>query len=472
MATDFKLPELGENIESGDIVSVMVKEGDTIRANQGVVEIETDKAVVEVPCSIAGKVSKIHVKPGQTVKVGEPLLSLDAASAAASPGAKPAAPAAKAPAPAAKPAAPAAKAPAPAAKAAAPAAKAPAPQTPASPKSAPAKPAAPQTTAAVAEVEQAAPSTGNGHAAAPHDHLAHPAGPAVRRLARELGVDLGRVTGTGEGGRIVKEDVVAAVRQATAAAPPAGGANGRSNDPNGDGWGKVRREPMPKIRKTIAVNLAKSAATIPHVTNFDDADVTELEKMRKLTAAQYAESGIKLTMLAFVMKAISHSLKAHPTINATIDMDSGEIIYKEYVSIGVAVDAPRGLIVPVMRHVDQLSIPQIAQSISTLAEKAKASQFGIDDLRGGSFTISNMGSVGGVYSTPIINPPEVAILLVGRARKLPVVLEDQDDRIVPRLMLPLSLSYDHRLVDGATAARFLNEVIGYLEQPGRLLLAP
>ena len=459
MATEFKLPELGENIASGDIVSVLVKEGETIRVNQGVVEIETDKAVVEVPCSIAGRVTKIHVKPGQTVKVGEPMLTLEAGAAAAAPVAKPTAPAPKSAAPA-KP-----QAAVPAKPAAAPA---------------PAKSKAPSVAAlaeAAVEAEEqedfGKAGSGNGQSAGPHDHVAHPAGPAVRRLARELGVDLGRVAGTGDGGRITKEDVMAAVRQATAVAPaPTGLVPGRAAAPNSDGWGTVRREPMPKIRKTIAVNLAKSSATIPHVTNFDDADVTELEKMRKLTAAQYADSGLKLTMLAFVIKAISHSLKAHPTINASIDMDGGEILYKEYVNIGVAVDAPRGLIVPVMRNVDKLSIPQIAQQISTLAEKAKAGQFAIDDLRGGSFTISNMGSVGGTYSTPIINSPEVAILLVGRARKMPVVLEDQDDKVAVRLMLPLSLSYDHRLVDGATAARFLNEVIGYLEVPGRLLLAP
>ena len=469
MATEFKLPELGENIAAGDIVTVLVKEGDTVRANQGVVEIETDKAVVEVPCSIAGRVTKIHVKPGQTVKVGEAVLTIEAGATAAAPAAKPAAPAPKATTPAKPQAAPAPAKPQPAPGAAKPV-PTPAPATAKAPSVATLAQAAIE-----AEEEQDAPHRegGNGHSSGPHDHVAHPAGPAVRRLARELGVDLGRVVGTGDGGRITKEDVLAAVRQATSA-PPAttGAAPGRAVSPTSDNWGPVRREPMPKIRKTIAVNMAKSSSTIPHVTNFDDADVTELEKMRKLTAAQYADSDLKLTMLAFVIKAISHSLKAHPTINASIDMDGGEILYKEYVNIGVAVDAPRGLIVPVMRNVDKLSIPQIAQQISTLAEKAKAGQFAIDDLRGGSFTISNMGSVGGTYSTPIINPPEVAILLVGRARKMPVVLEDQDDKIAVRLMLPLSLSYDHRLVDGATAARFLNEVIGYLEVPGRLLLAP
>ena len=182
-----------------------------------------------------------------------------------------------------------------------------------------------------------------------------------------------------------------------------------------------------------------------------------------------AGSNAKLTSLVFVMKAVALALKQHPLLNASLDMESGEIIYKDYVNLGIAVDTPRGLVVPVVRDVDKLTIPHIAQSLTTLSEKAKATQYTLDDLRGGSFTISNLGSIGGTYSTPIINYPEVAVLLVGRSRKMPVVVED---RIEPRLMMPLSLSYDHRLVDGAAAARFLNEVIDYLQSPGRLLLAP
>jgi pyruvate/2-oxoglutarate dehydrogenase complex dihydrolipoamide acyltransferase (E2) component len=208
--------------------------------------------------------------------------------------------------------------------------------------------------------------------------------------------------------------------------------------------------------------------TIPHLTNFDDADVTELEHLRKASAAEYAKSNLKLTALAFVIKAVSLSLRQHPTVNASIDTEKGEIVYKDYVNVGLAVDTPRGLVVPVLRDCDQLSIPQIAQAIADTAEKAKSSQYGIEDLRGGTFTISNLGAVGGAYSTPIINWPEVAILLLGRSRKMPVIHED---KIESRLMMPLSLSYDHRIIDGAMAARFLNEVIGYLESPGRLLLA-
>jgi pyruvate dehydrogenase E2 component (dihydrolipoamide acetyltransferase) len=289
----------------------------------------------------------------------------------------------------------------------------------------------------------------------------------VRRLARELGVDLGRVRGSGPAGRIVREDVIAAVRHASASSPgsrtrPDSGATER------DDWGPIRREQMSRMRKTIAANMVRSVTTIPHLTNFDDADVTELERLRKASAPEYAKNNLKLTALSFVIKAVSLSLKQHPAINATIDPEKGEIVYKEYVNVGLAVDTPRGLVVPVLRDCDQMSIPQIAQAIADTAEKAKNAQYGIEDLRGGTFTISNLGAVGGTYSTPIINWPEVAILLLGRSRKLPIVHED---RVEPRLMMPLSLSYDHRLVDGAMAARFLNEVIGYLESPGRLLLA-
>jgi len=245
-------------------------------------------------------------------------------------------------------------------------------------------------------------------------------------------------------------------------------AGGEAAGSDRDEWGPIRREQMSRMRKTIAANMVRSVQEIPHLTNFDDADVTELEQLRKASAAEYAKNKLKLTALAFVIKAVSLSLREHPVVNASVDVAKGEITFKEYVSIGVAVDTPRGLVVPVLRGCDRMSIPQIAHALAETADKAKAAQYTIEDLRGGTFTISNLGAVGGTYSTPIINWPEVAILLVGRSRQMPVV---RDGRIEPRLMMPLSLSYDHRLVDGAMAARFLNEVIGYLESPGRLLLA-
>ncbi len=287
---------------------------------------------------------------------------------------------------------------------------------------------------------------------------------------RELGVNLARVRGTGPNGRITREDVIDAVRHANAIAAKSPAREPLDGQEEQDSYGIIRREAMSKIRKTIATNMVRSATTIPHLTNFDDADITELERLRKESAASYASSGIKLTSLSFVLKAIALALKQHSTLNASVDMDGGEIIYKQYVNLGVAVDTDRGLIVPVLRNADGLSIPQIAQGIQALAEKVRDGKQTLDDLRGGTFTISNLGAVGGQYSTPIINHPEVAILLIGRSRKMAVVTAD--DKIEPRLMMPLSLSYDHRIVDGAAASRFLNEVIGYLESPGRLLLAP
>jgi pyruvate dehydrogenase E2 component (dihydrolipoamide acetyltransferase) len=238
-------------------------------------------------------------------------------------------------------------------------------------------------------------------------------------------------------------------------------------EPGRDNWGDIRREKMTKIRRTIAAQMAKSAATIPHVTNFDDADITDLEHLRKNVPEGYLGQGVKLTTLPFVLRAVGLALLKHPTLNASLDDEQQEIVYKQYVNLGVAVDTPRGLVVPVLRNADRLSIPQIAKELGTLSQKARDASFSIEEIRGGSFTISNMGAVGGAYSTPIINHPEVAILLVGRARWMPV---SRESIIESRFMLPLSLSYDHRLVDGAAAARFLNEVISFLQNPGTLLL--
>jgi len=433
MATPFTLPDLGENINSGDVVSVFVSKGDLLSPGQAVIEVETDKAVIEVPCPPGGRVAEVLVKKGDTVQVGQPLVTLESADAAAAP--QPAAAAAQ---PAsAEPAEPAAAAPS---------------QPPVAAQPAP-RPAVEQTAAATAVVEE------------PASVSVEPAGPAVRRLARELGVNLGLLSGSGPGGRILREDVVAAVREGGRGSA-AGTAAAASSDR--DDWGPVRREAMSRMRRTIAANMVRSVSTIPHLTNFDDADVTELERLRKASSKEYADSGIKLTALSFVIKAVSLSLRQHPGVNASVDMEAGELIYKDYVNVGLAVDTPRGLVVPVLREVDQRSIPQIARMITDTAAKAKDADYAVDDLRGGTFTVSNLGAVGGSYSTPIINWPEVAILLVGRSRWMPMV---HDDTIEPRLMMPLSLSYDHRVIDGAMAARFLNEVIGYLESPGRLLLA-
>ena len=439
MATEFTLPDLGENITSGDVVSVLVKVGDVVSPGQAVLEVETDKAVIEVPCPPGGVIQEVLVKKGETVNVGQALMSLSSSESQPE---------------TAKPAAP----------------------SPVTESVAAAKPspvvetnetvAVAQSVAAAQPPAPVAASNGEATNNTLASDVINPAGPAVRRLARELGVDLGRVSGSGPSGRIVREDVVAAVRRAGGQA----GSNSRTVRSGGeqDDWGPIHREKMSRMRKTIATNMVRSVATIPHLTNFDDADVTELERLRKDSATEYAKSDVKLTALAFVIKAVSLSLKQHPSVNSAVDMEKGELVYKDYVNIGLAVDTSRGLVVPVLRDCDQQSIPQIAQEIAKTAEKAKNAQYGVEDLRGGTFTISNLGAIGGTYSTPIINHPEVAILLLGRSRKLPIVYED---RVEPRLMMPLSLSYDHRVIDGAMAARFLKEVIGYLESPGRLLLA-
>ncbi len=432
MDVDFKLPELGENITSGDVVSVLVREGDVIAGNQGVVELETDKAVVEIPCPHAGKIVKVHVTKGQTIKVGQSVLSVEAEEAA-------------------KP------------QAAAPASIAESPHPSPLPKGEGTRTPSPLPTnlrsAAGAGTEQTA-----------------PAGPEARRLARELGVDLSRVQGSGKGGRITAEDVRAAVHVAEDPHPSPLPTNLRSvpgegpiaSDEQGqDAYGPVHRERLSKIRRTIAAQMVKSAGTIPHVTNFDDADVTDLEHMRKTIPSASLGPTVKLTALPFVMKAVALALRQHSVLNASLDDEKEEIIYKQYVNLGVAVDTPRGLVVPVMRNVDQMGVVQIAGELTLLAARARSAEFTVDELRGGTFTISNLGAVGGVYSTPIINHPEVAILLLGRSRWLP---GDHEGTIERRLMMPLSLSYDHRVVDGGAAARFLNDVIDYLQSPGKLLL--
>lgn len=450
------MPNLGENVESGDIISVLVQEGDEISAEQGVVEVETGKAVVEVPSTHAGKILKIHVKKGDKVPVGTAILSMEAVASKTEP-AK--AGAAAKPAASAKP--PTAPPPQPAV------ASRPAAVTRSSPPPAPpAERPASRITAPVAE-------EANGHGLE-----ASPAAPATRRLARELGVDLSRIPGTGPGGRITREDVMTAVREANNSAPTAPAAGPAAVRPgpavaggkaDRDAFGPIQRVPLTKIRQVIAANMARSHNTIPHVTNFDDADITELERIRKGSMADFVGKNVKLTTMAFILKAVAHALKQHPAINAALDLEQNEAVYKDYVNLGVAVDTERGLVVPVIRDADRQTIPQIAQLLTGIAERARNNQITLDEMRGGTFTISNLGAIGGTYSTPIINFPEVAILLVGRSRQLPVVVED---KIVPRLMCPLSLSYDHRWVDGAIAARFLNEIKGYLEAPARLLLAP
>ena len=432
---DFILPQLGEGVESGDVLEILVEVGETITAGHDVIELETDKATIFVSSDVGGVIKAINCAEGDTIKPGQSVLTVDGAAAPA-PASEPA------PAPVEKPApAPEKPAPAPAAQAT----PTPAPPAPATPV-APAAPAAPAPPAA-----PVAKSSGAAVAA----------GPAIRRFAREVGVDLNAVTGTGQHGRIVREDVLKVVREGSARTV-AGGSSSATAGGQSDAFGPVHIEKMPKIRQTIARKMHESWTTCPRVTNFDDADVTALEQIRQNSKQEYAAGGIKLTTMPFLIKAVAMALKAHPVINASVDLEQGQIIYKDYVNVGIAVDTERGLVVPSLRSADTLGIPDIARQLGVMAENVRSNNFGIDDLRGGTFTISNLGAIGGTYSTPIINVPETAILLVGRSRKLPVVV---DDEVKIRLMMPLSLSYDHRLIDGGAAARFLNEVIGYLEAP-------
>jgi pyruvate dehydrogenase E2 component (dihydrolipoamide acetyltransferase) len=496
MATEIKLPSLGEGVESGDVLEIYVKVGDVVKLEQSLLELETDKATVSVPSPFAGKILSISIGEGQTVKVGQVIGTIEASGAAAPSVSAPTpeAPvktASSAPSPAApSPAAPSPAAPSPAATA--PANPVPAPTKPLVTPPAPPKPLAPEAPSGptVATSPVAGVSVGG-----PAEEVI-PAGPAVRRFAREAGVDLTGVHGSGEHGRITREDVMSIVRhqgQVLASKPAAGAATGavatgqatamsespakaaaskgieKPGTPATDDYGPIRVDRMTKIRKTIASQMDKSWSTVPRVVNFDDADVTELEAFRQSSKDDYASRGIKLTTMPFLIKAVATALRHHGALNAVIDTENEQIIYKDYVNLGIAVDTDRGLVVPTLKNADRMSIPDIAYALAELSNRVRNNDFAVSDLRGGTFTISNLGAIGGTYSTPIVNVPEVAILLVGRSRKLPMVMPD--DTIKPRLMMPLSLAYDHRLVDGATAARFLNDIIAYLEAPSRLLLA-
>ncbi len=502
MPTQKKQPNLGENVESGDVLSILVSEGDTVDAEQDLIELETEKATVPVPSPQAGKITKILVSEGDTIKVGAAFMEIEAEEAEEKPAKKKTEPPKEEKEESAK--APAKKKKKP--KAEEPDAEEPDVEEP-DPEEAEArsrkadveagdKELAEEPKAAKKETKKAkreeaeepdeeepepskavktkasksAPAgvterdvPGDGRASAA-------AGPAVRRLARQMGVDLRRVRPSGDGGRITADDIRAYVRETNeqvAATAPRGVTPPGS--PDTDEYGGVRIEKLSRMRQTIARTMIQSYTTIPQLTNFDDADVTELEDMREQSKADYADRGIRLTSLPFVIKATASALRRHPIVNASVDMESNQVIYKEYVHIGIAVDTERGLVVPVLRDADRKSISQIASEIDELAGAVRDGKFDLELLKGGTFTISNLGAIGGTYSTPLINPPQVAILLVGRTRTVPQIVEDT---VCPRLMMPLSITYDHRLVDGAAAGRFLNEVKSFLAAPGRLLLAP
>lgn len=451
---EFKLPDLGEGVHEGQIVSVLVKEGDTINEYQPMLEVETDKAAVEIPAPRTGRIAKLLCKPGQTVKVGEVLVQIDTGTAAPA-----AAPAAKAAAPAT----------APAKAASAPAARAPAPVVAAAntaPSHSHAAPAGSIATAHATAVATA-PVARTGPI---------PAAPVVRKMARELGVDLARVPGSGPNGRVMREDVERFAKGGGAisfggdSGARIGGATvsyAAEPLPDFSQYGPIRREQPSQIRKTIARQMSKAWHNVPRVTHCDSADVTELEKNRKDINKFLKEGQPKMTMTAIVIKAVATCLRSYPMLNCSWDATTEEVVYKDYVHMGIAVDTPRGLVVPVIRDADKKSLPQLARDLNDLAEKARTVKFEVNDLRGASFTITNVGALGGAFVTPMVNYPEVGILGLGRAALQAVCMDERT--IVPRLMLPLSLSFDHRICDGADAARFTRDVIGMLENPLRLI---
>ena len=492
---DFILPELGENVTAGDVLRVLVKPGDTIAKDQTVLELETDKATIEVPTSVGGRVTAVTVKTGDKVKVGQVVLSVEDgnASASAPPPKEKAEPKPEArPAPAgAVGANTAAKIPdggleqhaEGAKRAAAPAGRDKSGRKekidpPASPESADqdggvpverARPSAPAAAASnVVDISRGARSGGDASAAAGTSETPPaPAAPSVRRMARELGVEIEEVYGSGSDGRISTEDVKAHARQLVETAARGGEQAGAEPLPDFSRWGEVERQPMRGVRKKTAQHVAAAWRTIPHVTQNDLADVTALESLRKKYSKDAEAAGGNLTVTAIAVKVVAAALKTFPQFNASIDMATEEVILKKYVHVGVAVDTDRGLLVPIVRDADAKNIIQIAVEIAELSAKARAGKLTLQEMQGGCFSISNLGGIGGTSFTPIVNAPEVAILGISRARMQPVY---QDGQFVPRLMLPLSLSYDHRAIDGADGIRFLRWVIQALEQPFLLAL--
>jgi pyruvate dehydrogenase E2 component (dihydrolipoamide acetyltransferase) len=419
---DVKLPHLGEGADSGLVVNLFVKEGDQIARDQPILELENEKAVATIPSTAAGVVTKVYVKAGDKVSVGQKLIALsETGKAEAPPAATPKVPAAKT------------KTPAPA----------PAP-------------------AAVGEPEDAAaaePAEASGAEPA--------AAPSIRKLARELGLDLKRVRGSARGGRITLDDLRAHIQRlqsrpaGTAATSGAAPAKPVAEQVDFSKWGGVTKKPLSPLRQVISRRMTENWNTIPHVTQFDDADITGLLALRKKYIAAYEKKGARLTVTSFVLKAVVNALKLHPIFNSSLDEVAQEIVFKEYFHLGIAVDTEAGLIVPVIRDVDKKDLVQLSKELEELATKARDRKVTGDELKGGSFTISNQGGIGGAHFTPIVNKPQVAILGMGRGAMKAVVREN---KIEPRVLLPLGLSYDHRVIDGGAAARFIVDLVKAIEQ--------
>lgn len=453
MATEFKLPELGENIDSGVVTKLLVSVGDRIVNDQPVLELETDKAVIEVPSGVSGVVTQLFVKEGEKATVGQLILTVEPAAARPTVVPEVVKPASE-PSPDATEHA--------AGKRARPSVPAPEERIPTAPPRA--TPPEPIRAPAEANVVSLVPRV--EASAEPRPEPA-PAAPSVRRLARELGVDINQVTGSGPAGQITAEDVKEYVRQLMTGGLRAAGGPTLTAVPEYSRWGEIERAPMSSVRRKTAEHMASAWANIPHVTQHDQADITQLEQLRQRFAAKVQAAGGKLTVTAVLMKVVASALKRFPQFNASLDLSHQTIVYKKYIHIGVAVDTDRGLLVPVIRDVDRKNVVELSVELAAAAERARTKKTTLDELQGGTFTITNLGGIGGTAFTPIVNEPEVAILGVARARMEPVYINGGFE---PRLMLPLSLSYDHRLIDGADAARFLRWVAEALEQPFVLML--
>jgi pyruvate dehydrogenase E2 component (dihydrolipoamide acetyltransferase) len=422
---DVKLPKLGEGADSGVVVGIFVKEGDTIAKDQPILELENEKAVASIPSTAAGVVEKVFVKSGDRVSVGQRLLSLAGGGApAAEPAAKPAA-----------------------RKSSAKPAPAPEPEE---------EEPAPEPEAEAAEGDEAATPV-----AAPV------ASPSLRRMARELGIDLSKVRGSEAGGRVVAGDVrayIARLQKAAAKpAPASAGAAPAKPAPQRidfSQWGPILKKPVSPTRKVIARRMSESWNSVVRVTQFDELDFSRVGELRKKYAAEYEQKGAKLTLTPFVLKAVAATLKQHPIFNASLDEAADEIILKEYIHLGIAVDTEQGLLVPVIRDVDKKSMFDLAKELEAVAAKARDRKVTAEEMKGGTFTISNQGAIGGAHFTPVINLPEVAILGLGRGALKPVV---RDGKIEVRMLTPMALSYDHRVIDGGTAARFAVDLVKAFE---------
>ncbi|MEP7152632.1 MAG: 2-oxo acid dehydrogenase subunit E2 [Nitrospira sp.] len=465
-----ELPFLAEGVEGGDVVQVLVREGDQVTEGQTLLELETDKATVPVPAPAAGTVAKVLIKNGDHLKVGQALVELEGDGAqppAQTESSKKTEQEASAPVRQSatdKQSAPDKEA-------------APSPQPPPAVEAAHAKaveekekpPAQPsETTQPAAAPSSSAEPQAQEPPAAEQTAREVPAGPgvaappSVRRLARELGVDLTQVKGSEAGGRITAEDVKTYVRERTRRSVAPSGKEGQDKGANVfmTMYGNERREAISSLRRKIAATVTQAWTTIPHVHQFQEADITDLLALHKRYAPQFKKKCATLTLTSLFLKAVTHALKLYPQFNATIDLTNGEVIYKDYYNIGVAVDTPGGLIVPIVHRVDHKDLLQISLEIADLAERTRTREIKLEELRGGTFTVSNMGGLNAGPFTPIIMPPQVAILGVGKGKRTAVY---RDGQFVPRVMLPLCVAYDHRLIDGADGARFTNEIVKVLE---------